>query len=120
MPKRPDDIDNIMESVNRWEKRQGAFANPANTASPKEAERVFVGRVDKFYEKLNVVAIRLSSTLKVGDLIEIGSDDDMIRQRISSIQINRVNVEQAFEGDDIGIALRHKVGAGEEVYKIIK
>lgn len=57
--------------------------------------RVLVGSVEKFFDRISVAAIKLAGDLKVGDIIEIGGDEEAIRQRISSMQIDRIDVEEA-------------------------
>lgn len=79
---------------------------------------MIVGKVEQFYEKISVAAISLSAGLKVGDVIEIGDDEEAVRQRISSMQIERVDVPEAKEGDAIGVKLKYKVPIGSDVYKM--
>ncbi len=119
-----DYIDDQVQSVNDWEERQNrnritetvpqaAAANAASTTG-----KVLVGRVEQFFDKINVAAIILDSALKVGDIIEIGNEEEAIRQRISSMQIEKEDVSQAQEGESVGIKLKYKVPVGSDVYKI--
>lgn len=110
-----DYIDSDVESVNEWESRQSA--TPV-AAEPSAKGKVPIGKVSQFFDRLNVAAINLTGSLKVGDIIEIGTDDEAIRQRVASIQIDRKGVEEASEGDDIGIKLKWPVSIGSDVYKI--
>lgn len=112
--KRSDNIDSVMDSVNEWEERQRGEAG-----SSQRSNRVLVGTVDQFFNKINVAGVRLVSGLKVGDIIEIGNEEEAIRQRVSSIQIDRENVDEASEGSDVGIKLKYSVSVGSEVYKIV-
>jgi translation initiation factor IF-2 len=115
MVRRSDDIDGVMDSVNEWEERQRG-----RTESSEKPDKILVGTVDKFFSKINVAAIRLMSELKVGDVIEIGNEEEAIRQKILSMQIDKENVDQASEGSDVGIKLKYPVSEGSEVYKIVK
>ncbi len=108
-----DDIDDQVESVNNWEERQMKTAQPE-----KPKGKVLVGKVSQFFDKINVAAIDLSASLKVGDIIEIGNEEEAVRQRISSMQIERVDVLEADEGASIGIKLKYKVPVGSDVYRI--
>ncbi|MEM4088533.1 MAG: hypothetical protein QW774_03940 [Candidatus Micrarchaeaceae archaeon] len=112
---RGEDLDNIMDVLNEEEKRDSGFY--ARQVAGKG--RILVGRVEHFYDKINVAAIRLEKPLKLGDIIEIGTEEDAIRQRITSMQINRKDVDEAVAGDDVGVKLKHKVEEGSSVYKII-
>lgn len=111
MPRRKVNLDDMMsDQVARETRETGTIA----TAGGKE----LVGNVEHFYDRLGVAAIKLSATLKVGDIIEIGNDEEAVRQRISSMQINRKDVNEASAGDSVGIMLKWKVGAGSDVYRI--
>ena len=81
-------------------------------------KKVFIGNVEHFYDKLNVVAIKLKGEVKVGDTIEIEEDNEIVKLKVSSMQIDRVNVESASEGDDVGIETDMKVSRGSKVYVI--
>ncbi|MDE1860680.1 MAG: hypothetical protein KGH72_03085 [Candidatus Micrarchaeota archaeon] len=110
-----DDIDNTIESVEEWEAKQRGEVLPAR---PAAGSKVLVGTVEQFFDKINVAAITLRLGLKVGDTIEIVSGDDAIRQKVSSMQINREDVIEAGEGDDVGIKVNHPVSVGSDVYKV--
>lgn len=82
----------------------------------QEAPKVLVGKVEHFFEKINVAAIQLTGSLKIGDVIEIINDKGTTRLQISSMQINKENVEAASEGDDVGIKVDKPVAPGSKVY----
>ncbi|MHB1830722.1 MAG: translation elongation factor-like protein [Candidatus Micrarchaeaceae archaeon] len=108
-----DNLDNAMENLKAWEEKEKNGDAPGGGK-----DRILVGSVDKFFDRISVAAINLSGDLKIGDIIEIGGTDDAIRQKISSMQIDRIDVEEAHEGDSIGIKVAHQVHEGEEVYKV--
>ncbi|MEM3753564.1 MAG: hypothetical protein QXM58_00805 [Candidatus Micrarchaeaceae archaeon] len=109
-----EDLDNVIDVLNEEEKRE---------ASPEvqgmRQNKILVGRVEHFYDKISVVAVRLEKPLKVGDIIEIGTDEEAVRQHITSMQINRRDVNEAGVGDDVGIKLKYRVEEGSNVYKIV-
>jgi hypothetical protein len=112
------DLDSAMNSVNEWEERQNrtSLASPDTSPTPN---KVLIGNVTKFFDKINVAAIILTSDLKVGDIIEIGNEEEAIRQRVSSMQIDKEEITEASEGADVGIKLKYRVTEGSDVYKII-
>ncbi len=122
MARKTDDIDSIIESVNRWEARRSRNSGVISRQSQESQQqgKILVGKVDKFFSKLNVAAVKLALPISVGDVIEIGTEEEAIRQRITSMQINRVEVNEAKEGDDVGIALKYNVAEGSDVYKIVR
>ncbi len=111
--RRVDYIDDDVETVNRWEEKQHRAAAPDTARG-----RIQVGTVEQFFDRINVAAIKLTGSLKVGDVIEIGTTDEAIRQRVSSMQIDRKDVTGAGEGDDIGVKIKYKVPVGSDVYRI--
>ncbi|MDE1762390.1 MAG: translation elongation factor-like protein [Candidatus Micrarchaeota archaeon] len=107
------DLDNAMDVMDAYEERERVATQRSDPHT-----RSLVGTVEHYFDKIDVAAIKLSATLKVGDIIEIGDEEDAVRQKISSMQINREDVQEAFEGDEIGIKLKHRVEAGSSVYKM--
>lgn len=114
-----DNLDNVMDALSSLEDREkrerGAGEEGAASDNVKKIE---VGKVEHYYSKLGVVAIKLTGTLKVGDLIEIGSEDEAVRQRIASMQINRMDVDEASAGQSIGIKVKYPIVAGKSVYRL--
>ena len=111
-----DDLDDAMASQEAWEAKERGMGRPP--AAPAAEDKELVGSVEQYFDRLGVVAIRLSGQLKVGDIIEIGDEEEAVRQRVSSMQINRKDVSEAGEGDSVGIKLKHRVDEGCEVYLV--
>ncbi len=111
MKKNNFDLDSVIEEHEERERMR--------MAKEKSSEKEPIGTVEKYFSKLQVAAISLNSSLSVGDIIEIGNDEEAIRQKVVSMQIDRENVEHAESGDSIGVIVRCPVRAGESVYKII-
>ena len=86
------------------------------TGDSRVQRKVFVGTIEHFYDKLNVAAIRLTGDVKIGDTIEIDEGEEVVKLKVSSMQINRENVEAASEGDDVGIETDIRVSRGSKVY----
>jgi putative protease len=89
---------------------EGAEAEPAK-------KRVFVGTVDHFYDKINVIAVKLTGSVRIGDVIDIENANGTVRLKVSSMQINKEEVESASEGDDVGIKVDSRVSSGSRVYR---
>lgn len=112
-----EDIDDAVESLNAREARR-INAGQAREAQAMRPGKVRVGSVEAFFDRLGVVAISLEGELKVGDIIEIGGEDDAIRQRVASMQIDRKDVLEAGPGDSVGIKTKYRVQKGSEVCRI--
>jgi translation initiation factor IF-2 len=109
-----DSLDNAIGSLEAWEAKQRSEYGPVQQGRG----RVLIGRVEQFFDRIGVAAVTLSGDLRVGDIIEIGSEEEAVRQRVSSMQIDREDVTEATVGDDVGIKLVHAVSVGSEVYRI--
>lgn len=78
-----------------------------------------IGVVSNYFEKVGVAAIKLKASLEVGDKIRIIGGGNDFTQKVKSMQINKVNVESAEKGDEIGIKLEGKARKEYKVYKVI-
>ncbi len=112
-----EDIDDVVESLNAKEARK-MNAIQSRDAQSRQQGKVRIGSVEAFFDKIGVAAVALEGPLKVGDIIEIGTEDDAIRQRVASMQIDRKDVLEAGAGDSVGIKLKHPVRKGSEVCRI--
>jgi len=75
-----------------------------------------IGKITHFFDKIMVAAIKLSGDLRIGDTITIKGETTNFEQPIESIQINRVDVENAGPGDEIGIKVNYKVRSNDAIY----
>lgn len=75
-----------------------------------------IGKVASFFVHLNVAAIDLSDTMKVGDKIHIKGHTTDFEQSVESIQIDKKDVQDAKKGDSVGIKVQDRVRPGDTVY----
>jgi len=78
-----------------------------------------IGVVDHFFGKISVGMIKLSGVLKVGDTIHIKGKNSDLSQKIESMRIEFDNVDEAKEGDKVGIKIAEPVHTNDKVYKVI-
>jgi len=71
-----------------------------------------IGKVTHWYDKLGVAAVKLSGTLKRGDKITIKRGDDEFEDTVSSIQVDRQDVDSAGKSDDAAIKLSQQAKEG--------
>ncbi len=88
-----------------------------STQGPREMR--ICGHCDGFYDKIDVAVIKLTSPLRVGDIIIFEKNEGLFEQEIVSMQINRQDVTIAHAGDDIGLKIIMKPKVGTSVYKVI-
>ncbi len=77
-----------------------------------------IGVVSNYFEHVKVAAIKLESSLKVGDKVKISGGEVEFEQPIKEMQIQKEKVEKAKKGDEIGIKVKNKVRKGYKVFKI--
>lgn len=81
-------------------------------------EKRQVGKVTHFFGKINVAAIELTDTLKVGDIISIEGPHGAMEQPIDSMQVDNKNVPEAGAGAGVGIKVKDKVKVGDSVFVV--
>jgi len=79
---------------------------------------VKIGHVSHYFTKIEVAVVDLTGKLKVGDDIIIRGATTDFTQKVESIQIEHNQVEEAGAGDSIGLLVRYRVRAGDEVFKL--
>lgn len=77
-----------------------------------------IGEVFNYFEKVGVIALQLTDSLKVGDTIRIIGGDKDFTEVVDSMQINGKNIEKAKKGEQVGIRISEKVHKGYRVYKV--
>ena len=118
MAKKKRSLDSIIEEFEDYEKEKRSRRSRAEDIN-EIANKIPIGRIEQFFEKISVAAVKLSDSLDIGDIIEVGSEEEAIRQRVESIEIDKKSVSHAEAGNSIGIKLKWKVNKGDNVYKII-
>ena len=83
------------------------------------AEEKEIGKVLHFFGKASAAAIKLSGDLKVGDSIRIKGHTTDFTQTIESMMIGQNAVNEAKQGDDIGIKVKDHVREHDVVYKLL-
>lgn len=82
-------------------------------------EKILVGKVTHYFTKIGVAVIKLTDTLKIGDEISIEGHTTNFRQKVESMQINKVPVREAKAGDEIGLKVVERARPNDNVYKIV-
>ncbi len=82
-------------------------------------ERQEIGQVTHYYGKIGVAILQLDGSLSVGDRLAIVGSTTDIEQDVKSMQVEHQNIDQAGEGDLVGLKVKDKVREGDRVYKLI-
>ncbi|MFH1522761.1 MAG: translation elongation factor-like protein [Patescibacteria group bacterium] len=77
-----------------------------------------IGVISHYFGNIGVAVIVLAGGLKVGDKIRVKGATTDFEQEISSMQIEKEQVEEAGKGKSIGMKVDEKVRIGDEVYRL--
>lgn len=83
------------------------------------SEEAAVGRVEKYFGKIGVAAIKITSgELKVGDKIKIKGHSTDFEQTVDSMQVEHQSVPVAGLGTDVGIKVKDRVHEGDTLFVV--
>jgi len=77
-----------------------------------------IGRVNDYFAKVGVIALRLGAPLAVGDQIRVQGHTTDFSQRVKSMQIEHESVEGARRGAEVGIKVGKRCRKGDRVFKL--
>jgi len=82
------------------------------------ATEIEIGAVTHYFGHLDVMAIKLTGSLAVGDTLHIKGHTTDLTVAVDSIQIEHKAVQQAAQGDNVGIKVPGHVREHDKVYKV--
>ncbi|NPA12813.1 MAG: U32 family peptidase [Aquificae bacterium] len=96
---------------------KGGFGLNKSIAKEK---KLFVGEVVKFYPKIKVAEVKIiDHPISIGDTIHIiGKKTGLVRQKVSSMQVDRKNIQRADRGMVVGLKTDERVRVGDKIYLI--
>ena len=74
-----------------------------------------VAEVTHYFTNIGVAVIKLSGTLKVGDVIQFKGSSTDFEQEIESMQVEHEPIQEAKSGDEVGLKVKDKVKEGDKV-----
>lgn len=78
-----------------------------------------VGAVTHFFPKVKAAVIKLNKgSIKVGDNIYIKGHTTDFKQKVKSLQINHVAINEGGKGQEVGVKVSSRVRIGDVVYKL--
>lgn len=87
-----------------------ATVKPAKTKKP-------IGRVEHFFDKIQVAVVKVNAPIKLGDKICIEGHGKRFEQKVISMQIEHEPIKTAKKGQSIGMKVNEPVKEGDLVYK---
>lgn len=80
---------------------------------------VEIGRITHYFSKLHVAAIEVTGeTLHVGDTIHVRGHTSDFQQKVGSMQLDGVDVEQAEHGQNVGTQVVDHAREHDLVYRV--
>jgi len=119
----PQWLEDLKKVYNRGFDTGFYFKSPYKTSKYNQSTHTKkdIALVTNFYSKVSVAELKLYDDLTVNDeLIIIGPTTGVLILKVESMQINKVNVTQAFKGEKVAIKIKSKVRRNDIVYKRIK
>jgi hypothetical protein len=78
-----------------------------------------IGTVSHYFTKIQVCVVNIEKSLNVGDTIEVRrGNENLGKEKIQSMQINHIPIEQARKGEEIGMKMKAQAKSGDTIYKI--
>jgi putative protease len=75
-----------------------------------------IGTITKYYSKIGVAVIKLSSTIKVGDTIILRGATTDFSQTVESLQVEKESIQKAGAGKEIALKVKDKVRENDKVF----
>ena len=80
---------------------------------------VKVGEVTHYFPHVKAAALLvLKDSIKVGDEIYLKGHTTDFKEKIASIQLDRVPIQEGKKGQEIGLLVKKRVRIGDSVYKL--
>ncbi len=98
----------------------GFFAKLFGRRRTEDLKTQEIGRVDTYFAKVGVVALKLKRELEVGEEILVQGHTTDFVQRVKSIQIQHESVDTARRGAEIGIKVRRRCRRGDRVFRVLE
>lgn len=96
-------------------KKKLAKKKVTKTKKPKEN---IIGKVTHYFPHVRAAVIKLKAPLSVGDNIKIKGHTTDFTENITSMQIDRVSINTAKKGDEIGLLVKSRVRQHDVVIKL--
>jgi len=98
--------------------RKPALKKKISVKKTTKNEGNFIGSVTHYFPHVQAAVIKLKSPLSKGDTVKIKGHTTDLTQVVASIQIDRVDIQAAKKGDEIGLKVISRVRQQDKVYKI--
>lgn len=80
-------------------------------------KRKSIGEVVHYYGHLGVAVVKFDKTIKVGERVSFKGATTDFEQTLDSMQFDHKAVTEAKKGKEVGLKVKDKVRAGDQVYE---
>lgn len=108
-------VKNSKKSLKKGAAKRKILCQSKPTASRQPKEKL-VGKVEHYFDKISVAAIKVKAPFKVGDVLHIKGHTTNFYQHLESMQIDHQNVSRAKKGEDVGIKVKEIVRQNDSVF----
>jgi putative protease len=78
-----------------------------------------IGEVTHYFPHVKAAAVLvLKDGLKVGDQIYVKGHTTDFKEKVNSIQLDRVAIQEGRKGQEVGLLVKSRVRIGDSVYRI--
>ena len=108
----------VKKSVKKQLKKKPSLKS--KKPSPKKTKKIkenIIGKITHYFPHVNAAVVKLKAPLATGDNIKVKGHTTDFTQRIDSMQMDRVSINSAKKGQEIGIMVISRVRQHDIVYK---
>lgn len=88
-------------------------------AAGPEASLEKIGEVTHYFPHVKAAAVKLlKDGLKIGDSIYIKGHTTDFKEKVTSIELDRVPIQEGRKGQEIGLLVKSRARHGDSVYRI--
>ena len=84
-----------------------------------EARMEQIGNVAGFFAHVGATVVELTASLRVGDRIYIKGHTTDFQQAVTSMQVDRQDVQEAAAGQSVGLKVDQRCRQHDVVYKLV-
>jgi len=104
--------------IKRKTTKKNSVSKKKPTKKTIKSEGNLIGLIIHYFPHVQAAVIKLKKPLANGDTVKIKGHTTDLTQIVSSMQIDRVDIQTAKKGDEIGLQVSSRVRQGDKVYKI--
>ena len=94
-------------------------AAPVQVARPEQQGPEKIGVVTQYLDDARIATIKIEKgNIRSGDWIEIQGNISSLRQKVDSIQLDNQPIQEAHEGQDVGIRVIRPVKVGDAIVRL--